>query len=577
MKKGFIRIICKVIVVFMLTTLVLSGCGAQENSNQTGTPTAEGTKEVTTTDTATSSEDTSSADELEWKSDTSPFSFRQFFYGTWATMYVWKDQYAMKLATEKTGVTIDRFLATGNDDDYLNTMIAADDLPDSLMLEWNKPTVSKLIKSGMVLSLTDLINQYCPKFNDILDEEMVKYHSVDGELWYLPTMYTTIDGMKNGLPTITVRPWFIRKDIYEALGKPKMETPDDYIAAMKLAKQQYPDISALGLEKFDVNTEGLKGSRSMDWLIYSFAPNLEKERINDQNQTYEYPMRNEGFREAFRFLNRLNREGLFDPNLLIYKQEQYEEKLYGANYFVASQYTSDMYGKFNPKIEATLGNDKTYISLDGLKVNGQDPKYPSSRNMGWQGFFITKNAKNPERIIKFAEYAWSDEGQMDFRYGKEGETYDMKDGLPVLKPEITELRYSDSAGFDAKYGFEESHLLWRSGELWDKAGQITFKEQQPEQYATLMNLSKYNEDIFSLGIDNVEPDGTSSEGVINAKVKDIWNKTIPKLALAKSDAEFDSVYSDFISQIDKVGAEKAEKAMYLRHVDDMKKKSGSGN
>lgn len=510
--------------------------------------------------------------ELEWKADTSPFTFRQYFYGSWATEYVWKNQYAAKLATEKTGVKIDRFLATGNDDDYLNTMIAANDLPDSLMLDWNKPVVAKLIKGGMLYSITDLINEYCPKFWNILDKEMVQYHSVDGKLWYLPNIYTTVESMENGVPDHQIRPWFVRKDIYRAIGEPRLDSPDDWVTAMKLAKEKYPDIYPLGLEKFDVNTEGFRGSRSMDFLIYAYSPDLYKEIIKDDKKIMEYPMRNKGFIEAFRFLNRLNREGLFDPQLLIYKQEQYEEKLYGARYFVASQFTSDLYGKFNPKIASTLGQDMIYDYYNVVRVGGRDPKFPYSRLMGWQGFFITKNAKNPERIIKFAEYGWSDEGQMDFRYGKLGETYNMVDGLPELTQKITDQQKADNAAFKAEWGFECSTLLWRTGELWDQASTRAFIKNQPEDYAARKRLLKYNNDIYNLGIENIEPEGSTTEGVIHAKVKDLWNKTIPKLVLAKNNNEFDKIYKEFLKQIDKVGAEKVEKVMYLRHLEDLKKK-----
>jgi putative aldouronate transport system substrate-binding protein len=232
----------------------------------------------------------------------------------------------------------------------------------------------------------------------------------------------------------------------------------------------------------------------------------------------------------------------------------------------------NLYTQYNPKIESTIRKDKTYAVIDGLKANGQSPRYPATRLMGWQGFFITKKAKDPGRILRFAEYAWSDEGQMDFRYGKQGETYDMVDGLPKYKPEVQELMLKDNNAWYAKYGFTASTLLWRAGKLWDDASTRDYKELKPEQFAAAKLLEKYNFDNYSLGMDNIEPDGSSPEGVINVKVKDLWNKTIPRLILAKSDSEFDSIYADFISQMDKVGAEKAEKVMYQRHLQDLAKK-----
>ncbi|MBB3108779.1 putative aldouronate transport system substrate-binding protein [Paenibacillus phyllosphaerae] len=551
---------------------VLAGCSSNANTPQTEANNGNKGNNNAATNTAEGNAQTNTAAGPAWKQDTSPFTFTQYFYGNWASNYLWKDQFAMKLITEKTGVTIDRKLATGSDDDYLNTMIASGDLPDTIMLDWNNPAVSKLIKNGMVYSIDELIEKYAPDLKDMLDPEMVKYHSVDGKLWYLPNYFETKDRLTSGVPITPIRPWFIRKDIYEAIGSPKIESTDDLLAALKQAKAKFPDINPVGVEFFDVAKNGFEGSLSMDYLIYSFSPNLLEERIKDNEKLVEYPMRNKGFIDAFKYLNTLSREGLFDPQLLIYKQEQYEEKLYGAQYAVASQFMDGMYTRYNPKIESTLGADKEYVVLDGIKANGQTPRYPASRLMGWQGFFVTKKAKDPERIIRFAEYAWSDEGQLDFLYGKEGETYEMVDGLPQYKPEVRDLMLTDNNAWYAKYGLTASTLLWRSGTVIDKAATRDFMKDQPEQFEAKKLLEKYNYDVYPLGMENLEPEGSTAEGVINVKVKDLWNKTIPKLVLAKSDDEFNSVYEEFISQMDKVGAKDVEKVMYERHLEDLKKK-----
>ena len=565
-KKGKIGL-----VAVLLVSTMLAGCSSNNNGNSADGATKNNAPANNSV--ANSSNTDSPANEGEsWKKDTSAFTFSQYFYGNWASAYLWKDQYAMKLATEKTGVTVDRKLATGNDDDYLNTMIASGDLPDSIMLDWSNPAVMKLIKNGMVYSMDELMDKYAPELKAKLDPEMVKYHTIDGKLWYLPNLFETKDRLTSGVPITPIRPWFFRSDIYQAIGSPKLETTDDLLNALKLAKEKFPDVSPVGVETFDVAKNGFEGSLSMNFLIDSFSPKLLEERIKDDKQLVEYPMRNAGFIDAFRYINKLYNNGLFDPQLLIYKQEQYEEKLYGAKYAAASQFMTNMYTQYNPKIESTLGKEQKYTIIGGLKANGQEPRYPASRLMGWQGFFITKTAKDPGRIIRFAEYAWSDEGQMDMRYGKEGETYDMVDGLPKYKQDIMDMSLKDNNTFNSKYGFNDSTLLWRAGQVWDNAAARDFKDQQPEQFAAAKSLEKYNFDSYSLGMDNLEPDGSSPEGVINSKVKDLWNKTIPKLILSKSDAEFDSAYKDFLGQMSQVGAEKVEKVMYQRHLEDLKKK-----
>ena len=557
----------KALTCIAIAVSVLSGCSTPKDAAGDKKPDVSPNANATQSASATNDPNA-----LSWKKDTSPFTFSQYFYGNWASNYLWKDQYGMKLITDKTGVKIDRKLATGSDDDYLNTMIASGDLPDTIMLDWSNPNVTKLINNGLVYSMDELIDKYAPEFRKMLDPEMVKYHTINGKLWYLPNFYETKDRLTSGTPITPIRPWFIRKDIYAAIGSPKIESTDDLLNALKQAKAKFPDVNPVGVEFFDVQKNGFKGSLSMDYLIYSFSPHHLEERVKEDKQIVEYPMRNKGFIDAFRFMNTLNKNGLFDPQLLIYKQEQYQEKLYGAQYAVASQFMDGLYTQYNPKIESTIGKDKTYTVLDGLKANGQTPRYPASRLMGWQGFFITKKAKDPGRILRFAEYSWSDEGQMDLRYGKQGETYDLVDGLPKYKPEIQELMLKDNNAWYAKYGFTASTLLWRAGKLWDDASTRDFKESKPDEFAAGKLLEKYNFDNYSLGMENLEPEGSTSEGIINIKVKDLWNKTIPKLILAKSDSEFDSIYADFIAQMDKVGAEKAEKVMYQRHLLDLSKK-----
>ncbi|MCI3918720.1 extracellular solute-binding protein [Paenibacillus sp. TRM 82003] len=511
-------------------------------------------------------------DGLSWRIDTTPFTFTQYFYGNWAERYLWRDQYAMRLIAEKTGVRIDRKLATGSDEDYLNQLIATGELPDTLMLDWDHPAVAKLIDDGLVYSMNELIDAYAPEMWNMLDPAMVRYHAVDGKLWYLPNMYEQEGRLEDGRPVVSIRPWFIRSDVYERLGRPDIETTQQLRQALREIKRAEPLLAPLALDFFDVTKNGFGGSLSMDYLIYSFSPYLQEERIRDDAKELLYPMRNAGFIDAFRFLNELYREGLFDSKYLITRQEQYEEGMYRGEYAVASQFLNGMYTQFNPYLRLTLGDEKTYEVLDGLRAGDADPRFPASRLLGWQGFFVTKKARSPERIIRFAEYAWSDEGQMDFLYGKEGETYEMVDGLPRYMPEIRDMMNNDNLAWQQTYGFEASTLLWRAGALWNKAELRETILSRPDEYNAAMKLSRFNYDDYALGMSNVEPEASSPEGVMNAKIKELWNKAIPRLVMASSDEEFDRAYTDFIDQMDLEGAAEVEKEMYRRHRIDLQKK-----
>jgi len=546
----------------------LHGRQAGEAAAQASAASREADEEVPGSPTAASP----AVDGLSWRQDTSPFTFTQYFYGNWASNYVWGDQYAMKRITGKTGVRIDRILATGSDEDYLNMIISTGELPDSIMLDWNSPAVAKLIDGGLVYSMNELIDKYAPAFWEMLDPEMVKYHSVDGRLWYLPNMYEQEDRLADGKPIVSIRPWFIRRDIYEELGRPRIETVEELRDVLSTIKQQGYARYPLAVDFFDVAKNGFGGSLSMDYLIYSFSPYLIEQRIRDDRKEVLYPMRNDGFIDAFRYMNALYRDGVLDPKFLITKQAQYEEGMYRAEYGVASQFLNGMYTQVNPIIESAVGEDRTYVVLDGLRAGDRMPRYPASRLLGWQGFFITKKAKHPERIIRFAEYAWSDEGQLDFLYGKEGETYEMEDGLPRYVPEVRELMNDNYFAWQQQYGFAASTLLWRSSPLLYKADLREMILSRPDEYNASMKLSRFNFDDYALGVGNLEPEGSSPEGVINANIKDMWNKAIPHLIMAASDEEFDQLYRTFLEQMNAAGAVQVEREMYERHLADLEKK-----
>lgn len=517
---------------------------------------------------------------LEWKGATSPFTFKEYFNGGWASQqYKWlPDRLTNKIATEKTGVTVDRIFPTGKDNDYLNLLIASGDLPDVIQVEWNNPIAQKLIKSGQVYALSDLIDQYAPKFKQMLDPEMVKYHSVDGKLWYLPNYYVTKDARKNGVPDFGgVRPLFVRKDIYAALGSPKLETPDQWVDFLKKAKAKYPDLMPIGMDNFDVTRWGFAGSTSLQSIILAYAPELRGWENNQAFGTFtdkgfQYSFRDPNYVEAFKFVNKLYREGLYDPQLLVYKTEQFEEKFYASQYIAAAAWVSGLYTQYNPAIVKTSGDKVTYAFPGAFAVKGKTPQYPSARLMGWMATFVTKKAANPERIVKYLEYAWSDEGQLDFRYGKEGESYRIVDGLPKVNDDIVALQKSDYNGYTAKYGFEDSTLVWKTGGVWEKVAVRDMKKLWPDEYATYSELAKNAIDSYALGLDSIEPDPSTPEGIVHAKVKEIWNRVLPKMIMAKSDSDFQKAYKDGIAQVDKAGAAKAEQAIFDLHTKDLAKK-----
>ena len=68
---------------------------------------------------------------------------------------------------------------------------------------------------------------------------------------------------------------------------------------------------------------------------------------------------------------------------------------------------------------------------------------------------ISKNCKYPERAIAFMDYMMSEHGQMLIYLGVEGVTYDIVDGKPVLKEDVSKILNSDRETYDRLYGADD--------------------------------------------------------------------------------------------------------------------------
>ena len=178
---------------------------------------------------------------LSWQKDTSPFQFDLYFYGAWGTFYPWKGSYVEKVIEQKTGVHPNIIVPTGDEKEYLSVLVASGKLPDAMVLEWYGDMTKRIIAAGKIYPIKELSDKYAPEFWDQIPQDIKAYHSKDdGNLYYLPSFMSSKEDFQKSLEKQTFRPFFIQKGIYEALGKPSVDTPEKFIAMIKMIKQRYP-------------------------------------------------------------------------------------------------------------------------------------------------------------------------------------------------------------------------------------------------------------------------------------------------------------------------------------------------
>jgi putative aldouronate transport system substrate-binding protein len=515
---------------------------------------------------------------LSWQKDTSPFQFDLFFYGAWGGDYVWKGSYVEKIIEGKTGVHPNIIIPTGDEKEYLSVIVASGKLPDVMVLEWYGDMTKRLIAAGKIYSIKELCDKYAPEFWDQIPQDVKAYHSQDdGNLYYLPSFFTSKEEYEKSPEKQIYRPFFIQKGIYEALGKPSVDTPEKFISMLKAIKQRYPGKKIISIEPpLDVNQWGLTGCFTLSYLLGAFGPETYGNDYYLDGNTVKLCFESKGMVDSIKFLNTLVREGLMSIDVLTTRQEAYGDQVNAGLFAVVTRYPIDIWKTHNPKIMQVTGDEKnTYMPLEYLHVGGKDPQYVGNRTTGWVGSMVTKDAKNPGRIIRYFEYSWSEEGQMDNLFGKLGETYTMVNGLPKYTPEIFNVINTGGDVHGDKYGFERRLIMWRAlPAVWQKLAVA------PQEYTDyLLDTGKYAKDTWDQGLGApwnrvIDPDPSSSEGVAFQKIKDIWNRTMAQMIIAPDDATFQSVYTKGINEIRATGLEDVRKVLSANRIKDINKKLG---
>jgi putative aldouronate transport system substrate-binding protein len=550
MKSKTLSKIIGVTMALAVTTSLFSGCGKKE----------EPTKE-TPTNTETNAGNKPSADEPGWKKDTSPVTLDWYMNFNWFGAK-WGEDEVSKYVEEKTGVKINFIVPAGNENEKVNTMIASGELPDLMTMAYYEEGVKRLIEGKLVYSLNELADKYDPYFYKVANEQTLNwYKKEDGNTYGYPNFSITAEDYKTYGDSLTSNQTFlVRKDIYEAIGKPDMRTPEGFINALKAAKEKFPEINGqplipLGLTEFNEN-----GNYSLEGYIQNFLaiPNEKDGKYVDRRDDAEYV-------RWLKTIRKVNEEGLLAKDVFTDKRVQIEEKVAQGRYFAMIYQNSDM---VTPQ-KALYKEDpnKVYIAVDGpANKNLDKPTLDGPGIAGWTLTFISKDSKNAERAIKFVSYLLSEEGQKDLYLGQKGVHWDTIDGKDQFKPEMLALQEKDTGEFEKKIG---------SGSYWMLVNDAMTKQWKPEDKEPIKQPLDWTKGKFVsfAQYTDINPPADSPEGIIRRKVTDKWALALPKMVLSKSDEEFDKIYNEFITQKQKEGWDKVLDYQQKR-VDENKKKLG---
>lgn len=549
----------KMMMLLMACIMVLSlaACGGNGN-NAAKTENANNAGKDTTTPSEPAAKP--SGDEPGWKSDTSPITFDWYLNFAWFPNK-WGVDPTSQYVTKKTGVDINFIVPAGNENEKLNTLIASGKLPDFITLGWYEDGVKKMIEGGLVEPLNKLAEEYDPYFFKVADPDKLGWYTQeDGNVYGYPNSSSSPkDYEKYGDTYVSNQTFVVRKDIYEAIGSPDMRTPEGFLAALKKAKEMFPEIDGqpiipLGLHEFTAT-----GNDSLEGYIQNFLaiPREKDGKLYDRESDPEYVRWLKTLRQA-------NQDGLLAKDIFIDKRAQMEEKIAQGRYFAMLYQRTDFAAQLGTLYQQDP--NKIYIAVDGpANTNLDAPKLNGPSISGWTVTLISKDVKDKARAIKFLSYLMSEEGQKDLFLGEKGVSYDTIDGKDQFKPEAFELMNKDRAAFDKQYG--SSFTFWM---MQDTNITYQWAPQAVEPYKQLEDWTRGKTNSVS-EFDLLDPLANSEEGIILSKIKDLRGKTLPKLLMAPSEAEFDKIYADYMKKKEDLGNAKVMAFQQTKYEENKKK------
>ncbi|MBD7911215.1 MULTISPECIES: extracellular solute-binding protein [Clostridium] len=523
------RRVSKIIIIFIMFSIIFASVNIFKRSHE----------EI--------KKENSAKNEEGWKSDTSPITFDWYVNYPWFTTK-WGNNSVSSYVTRKTGVSINFIAPSGNGTEKLNAMIDRESLPDFITINAWDDEYRNIIEEKLALPLEKLAEKYDAYFFKVTDKQKLEwYRENDGEVYCYPNFSLSIRDTKDYKEENPSNQTFlVRKDIYEAIGKPDMRTPEGFLSALEKAKEKFPTVNnqpliPLGLDEFNDS-----GNLSLDSILPNFlAIPFEKEsEFYDRLTDPEYV-------RWLKTLRKANELGLLSKDIFGDKRDQMAEKIVNGRYFAMLYQRTDM---VEQQLELyNADKDKIYIPVDGpANSKLQEPRLSSDSISGWTVTFISKDCKNPDRAIKFLSYLISEEGNQDLYLGEKGVLWEDVDGKKQFKPEAMDLLNSDRKSFYEKYGAEKTYWMLMDTNLIKK-----LEAPEPEPLKILKDWTRGKTYNFSI-YDHTAPYGDTEEGIAYSKINSKWKNTLKSLLLANSDDKFDKIFDEFLNYREREGYEKIQ-------------------
>ena len=328
--------------------------------------------------------------------------------------------------------------------------------------------IMDLADDGLIVPLDEYLELIPDIVAAVGEERMDTWRQADGHIYYIPSV-SSVQGSQTML---------VRKDWLEKLGMDLPETWEDWCKLWQGIRDQ--DLNGNGDSSDEIPlalSYGEDGEKCMTMLMNAFGIRASADGqfciLDDGTYTmvYEHPRYGEFLQAAAK----LYQEGIIPEDFDTWDYNKIDEQM-----------KADVLG--TTMTWAVAASNAEHLRQNGVEdalwaaaapVQGPyGDRMIQERELVSSSWCITAGAVNKgktEDILRFFNWCFTEEGARLYNYGIEGVSYEVKDGKPVLNPELVENSFTDYRVVGCN--FEPFGGLW----LEDAFMQCLFNGKAEEQ------------------------------------------------------------------------------------------------
>ncbi|WP_135548328.1 type 2 periplasmic-binding domain-containing protein [Paenibacillus cymbidii] len=460
-------------------------------------------------------------------------------------------------------------------EDQFKVLAASGDLPEIVLAQ--RKWLKVLVDGNKIIPLDDLVAN-APNIKKQADR--IKFSKQ-----YLSENKGNLYALSAGGGPVAMQYMYdvgpnIRWDYYKELGYPAMNNPDDFLNVMKQMQDKHPK-TADGKKVYAFSLWNDWGTWPYK-LYQTYGSGVEQMGTMEYNSDFaakNFLMdESSSWWAGIKFYNKANQMGLLDPESFVQKFDNMQAK--GNNGQILSTYaawTTQLNAELAKQGKDTAG----FMPVPGMYPYVFHGGYSNNGNQDYL-LVITKNNKNPQRAMELLDFAFSEEGSRILWSGIEGEHWMKEGGVSKLKPDIVAnydtannafvnlsgiTKYQKMAGFNAAKVHADGQrmdlalapevFVKRSNPL-DKDFSSHYNVVYPGQYYDKLVAEKKLK-FLEINTDFQVATGTVPDDIkrIDDNLMTFISTNVPKVIMAKTDAEFTTQMKSVIAEMVKMGLDQS--------------------